>query len=85
MEFKFHVLINNLKDINMKYKDKVIANLDSVSNQLTSLKNLVDNNNISSDLLQRELAKLTKRVEDISDMVSLEDNDFAVLRHGINI
>ena len=69
----------------MKYKDKVIANLDSVSNQLTSLKNLVDNNNISSDLLQRELAKLTKRVEDISDMVSLEDNDFAVLRHGINI
>jgi hypothetical protein len=68
----------------MKFKDKVISNLDGISNQLTSLKNLVENNNISQDLLMRELEKLAKRVDDVSDMVSLEDNDFSVLRQGIN-
>jgi len=68
----------------MKFKDKVISNLDGVSNQLTSLKNLVENNNINAEQLKKELERLTKRVDDISDMVSLEDNDFAVLRQGIN-
>ena len=68
----------------MKFKDKVISNLDGVSNQLNSLHNMVENNSINAELLMRELERLTKRVEDISDMVSLEDNDFAVLRQGIN-
>jgi archaellum component FlaC len=68
----------------MKFKDKVISNLDSVSNQLHSLKNMVENNNINAELLMRELEKLSNRVEEVSDMVSLEDNDFAVLRQGIN-
>ncbi len=68
----------------LKFKDKVISNLDGVSNQLTSLKNLVENNNINAEQLKKELERLTKRVDDISDMVSLEDNDFAVLRQGIN-
>lgn len=68
----------------MKFKDKVISNLDGVSNQLTSLKNLVENNNINQELLMRELEKLANRVDSISEMVSLEDNDFSVLRQGIN-
>ena len=68
----------------MKFKDKVISNLDGVSNQLSSLKNMVENNNINAQQLMRELERLQKRVEDVSDMVSLEDNDFAVLRQGIN-
>lgn len=68
----------------MKYKDKVISNLDMISNQLTSLKNIVENGNISQEVLKHELEKLSKRVDDVSDMVSLEDNDFAVLRQGIN-
>jgi len=68
----------------MKFKDKVISNLDGVSNQLNSLRNMVENNNINAELLMRELERLTKRVEEVSDMVSLEDNDFAVLRQGIN-
>ena len=66
----------------MKYKYKVISNLDSVSNQLNSLRNLVNNNNITKELLISEMSKLVKRIDDVSEMVSLEDADFATLRYG---
>lgn len=68
----------------MKFKDKVISNLDGVSNQLASLKNMVENNSINADLLMKELERLKVRVEGVSNMVGLEDDDFAVLRQGIN-
>jgi archaellum component FlaC len=67
----------------MKYKEKVISNLDSVANQLNSLKNMIENNNLTKELLLSEMSKLIKRVEDISEMVSLEDADFSNLRHGV--
>lgn len=67
----------------MKYKSKVISNIDSVSNQLKSLKNMTENNNISKDLLLSELNKLSNRLDDISEMISLEDDDFSVLRNGL--
>lgn len=67
----------------MKYKEKVISNLDSASNQLNSLKNMVENNSLTKELLLSEMTKLVKRVEDISEMVSLEDTDFSTLRHGV--
>jgi archaellum component FlaC len=67
----------------MKYKEKVISNLDSVANQLSSLKNMIENNNLTKELLLSEMSKLIKRVEDISEMVSLEDADFSNLRHGV--
>jgi archaellum component FlaC len=69
----------------MKFKDKVISNLDGVSNRLYSLKNMIENNGISPELLMKELEKLKIRVDDVSSMVGLEDNDFTVLRQGINI
>lgn len=64
----------------MRYKDKVVSNLDAINNQLNSLKNMVQNNSITPDLLIRELEKLSSRINDASEMVSLEDNDFATLR-----
>lgn len=63
----------------MKYKTKVESNLDGVSNQLTSLKNLIGNNNISSEQLTKELERLIERVDGINELVSLEYNDFSVL------
>lgn len=68
----------------MKFKDKVISNLDSISNQLSSLKNMVENNNINQEQLVKELQRLVTRIDSASEMVGLEDNDFAVLRQGIN-
>lgn len=67
----------------MKYKDKVISDLDSVSNQLDSLNNLIENNNINKELLTSELKKLSARINSVSDMISLEDRDFSTLRNGI--
>jgi hypothetical protein len=69
----------------MKFKDKVVSNLDGISNQLESLKNMVENNSIDAPLLIKELAKLKVRVEGVSSMVGLEDDDFAVLRQGFNV
>jgi len=63
----------------MKYKAKVESNLDGISNHLNSLKNLMENNNISSDQLIKELGRLVDRVDGISELVSLEYNDFSVL------
>jgi len=68
----------------MKFKDKVISNLDSIANQMGSLKNLVENNNIGQEQLKNEMQRLINRIEGVSEMVGLEDNDFAVLRQGIN-
>ncbi len=68
----------------MKYKEKVISNIDLITNQLNSLKNLVDNNSITKDLLISEMEKLISRLEDVSEMVGLESSDFKVLREGIN-
>ena len=67
----------------MRYKEKVISNLDAVANQLNSLTKIIDNNNINKEALISELSKLYKRIEDISEMVSLEDTDFKTLRNGI--
>ena len=63
----------------MKYKAKVESNLDGISNQLTSLKNLVQNNNISVDQLTKELGKLAGRIDEVNELVALEYNDFSVL------
>lgn len=63
----------------MKYKAKVESNLDGISNQLSSLKNLMENNNISSDQLIKELGRLVDRVDSINELISLEYNDFSVL------
>ncbi len=68
----------------MKYKEKVISNLDGISNQINSLKNMVENNNITKELLTSEMTKISKRLDDVSDMVSLEDADFTTLRTGVN-
>ena len=67
----------------MKYKEKVISDLDGIANQLNSIRNMIENNNINKELLVSELSKLNARVENISDMVSLEDADFTTLRQGI--
>ena len=64
----------------MRYKDKVVSNLDAISNQLDSLKNMVQNNALTHDLLIRELEKLSSRVNNVSEMVSLEENEFSTLR-----
>lgn len=63
----------------MKYKAKVESNLDGISNQLISLKNLVQNNNISVDQLTSELEKLAGRIDEVNELVALEYNDFSVL------
>lgn len=67
----------------MRYKEKVTSNLDAVANQLTSLKNMVDNNSITKELLLSEMTKLVTRIESISEMVGLEDTDFSNLKHGV--
>ena len=67
----------------MRYKEKVISNLDAVANQLGSLKNMIENNNINKELLTATLTNLHKRLEDISEMVSLEDTDFNTVRNGV--
>ena len=63
----------------MKYKAKVESNLDGISNQLNSLKNLVNNNNISTEQLTKELEKLVERIDGVNELVALEYNDFSVL------
>ena len=67
----------------MRYKEKVISNLDSISNQLNSLKNMLENNSLTKDLLVSEMNKLKTRIDDVSEMVSLEDTDFSNLRQGV--
>lgn len=67
----------------MKYKDKVVSNLDIISNQLKSLGNMVENNSIAKESLINELNKLSEKVNSVSEMVGLEDNDFSTLKHGI--
>lgn len=66
----------------MKYKDKVVSNLDLVTNQLKSLSNMVENNSISKESLVNELVKLSEKTNSISEMIGLEDNDFSALRGG---
>jgi len=68
----------------MKYKSKVISSLDSITNQLVSLKNLIENNNISKEQLISELSKLSARTEDVSEIVSLESDDFSTLFYGVD-
>ena len=67
----------------MRYKEKVVSNIDAVVNQLNSLRNMVDNNSITKELLLSEMQKLATRLEDVSEMVGLEDADFRNLNEGI--
>lgn len=67
----------------MRYKEKVASNLDAVANHLGSLKNMVENNSITKDLLVSEMEKLVNRIEGISEMVGLEDTDFSNLKQGV--
>ena len=59
--------------------DKVVNNLDAIHNYLVSLKNMVQNNSITKEQLENELAKLATRVEQVSEMVGLEEADFSSL------
>jgi len=67
----------------MRYKEKVTSNLDAVANHLGSLKNMVENNSITKELLLSEMTKLVTRVEGISEMIGLEDTDFSNLKQGV--
>jgi hypothetical protein len=62
----------------MKYKDIVIKQLDILVNRLEGLKTSIENNKpMTSDELVRQLTISISTVEQLSEKVSLEDNDYA--------
>jgi hypothetical protein len=62
----------------MKYKDIVIKQLDILANRLEGLKTSIENNKpMTSDELVRQLTISISTVEQLSEKVSLEDNDYA--------
>jgi hypothetical protein len=61
----------------MKYKDWATKQLDILSNRLSGLKDAIDNNKpMSKEEIVRQLAISVQAVEQISEKVGLEDNDF---------
>lgn len=64
----------------MKFKDRVIQQLDTTQNRLDNVIKMLESNvPISKDQLLSELKSYSRTIEYVSETVGLEDNDFASL------
>ena len=62
----------------MKYKDDVLKRLDMINNGISTVKKMVDNNQISQQQLSFQLEKLMESVQVIVERVTNEDHEFGV-------
>ena len=62
----------------MKYKDVVVKQLDVLCNRLEGLKSTLENHKpFTTEELIRQLDISIKSIEQLSEKVGLEDNDFS--------
>jgi hypothetical protein len=64
----------------MKFKDRVIQQLDTTQNRLDNIIRMIESNApISKEQLLSELKSYSRIIEYVSETVGLEDNDFSSL------
>ena len=56
----------------MKYKDRVQAMVQDLKNQTTNVQRAVENNSITKQELEKSLMAITKKLENVSELISLE-------------
>lgn len=56
----------------MKYKDRVQAMVQDLKNQTANVQRAVENNSITKEELEKSLMAITKKLENVSELISLE-------------
>jgi len=60
----------------MKYKDKITTMLQDIKTQSDNIHRAVTNNTISKEELEKSLMAMTKKIEHVTDLVSLESYSY---------
>ncbi len=56
----------------MKYKDRVQAMVQDLKNQAANVQRSIENNSITKEELEKSLMAITKKLENVSELISLE-------------